>query len=91
MFNETGGADLITSTKQAIRFGVMKNMKYVIPLSSGFAGREMRPELLEGLYGSERGYWGMEDTYPLAKYFVADFETKFGYKPRFPAAECYNT
>jgi branched-chain amino acid transport system substrate-binding protein len=91
MFNETAGADQITSTKQAVQFGVMKKMKYVIPLFSGFAGKEMGPELLEGLYGSEPWYWGMENTYPLAKYFVADFETKFGYKPRFPAAECYNS
>ena len=91
MFNETAGADQITSTKQAVQFGLMKKMKYVIPLFSGFAGKEMGPELLGGLYGSEPWWWTMEDTYPLAKYFVADFEKKFGYKPRFPAAECYNS
>ena len=91
VFNETAGADQITSTKQAIQFGIMKKMKYVIPLFSGFAGKEMGPELLEGLYGSEPWYWGMEDTYPLAKHFVADFEKKNHYKPRFPGAEAYNS
>ncbi|HUB50289.1 MAG TPA: ABC transporter substrate-binding protein [Acetobacteraceae bacterium] len=91
MFNETAGADSVTSTKQSIQLGVMKKMKYVIPLFSGFAGKELGPELLGGLYGSQPWYWGMQDTYPLAKYFVVDFEKKFGYNPRFPAAECYNS
>lgn len=91
MFNETAGADQITSTKQAIQFGVMKKMKYVIPLFSGFAGKELGPELLEGNYGAEPWWWGIEEKYPLAKYFIADFEKKFGYKPRFPAANTYDS
>ena len=91
MFNETAGADQITSTKQAVQFGIMKKMKYVIPLFSGFAGKEMGPELLEGLYGSEPWYWGMQDTYPMAKTFVEEFEEKFHYKPRFPAANTYDS
>jgi len=91
MFNETAGADEITSTKQAIQFDIMKKMKYVIPLFSGFAGKELGPELLEGNYGTEPWYWSMEDKYPLAKSFVADFEKKFNYKPRFPAANVYNS
>jgi branched-chain amino acid transport system substrate-binding protein len=49
------------------------------------------PELLEGKYGTEPWWWGMEDKYPLAKYFNADFEKKYGYKPRFPAAQAYNS
>jgi branched-chain amino acid transport system substrate-binding protein len=91
MFNETAGADEVTSTKQAIQFGITKKMKYVIPLFSGFAGKELGNELIEGSYGTEPWYWTMEDTYPLAKSFVADFEKKFGYKPRFPAANVYNS
>ena len=91
MFNETAGADSVTSTKQAIQFGIMKKMKYVIPLFSGFAGKDLGPDVLEGLYGTEPWWWGEQDQYPLAKYFVADFEKKFNYKPRFPAANVYNS
>jgi branched-chain amino acid transport system substrate-binding protein len=91
MFNETAGADSVTSTKQAIHFDITKKMKYVIPLFSGFAGKELGPELLEGKYGTEPWWWGMEEKYPLAKYFVADFEKKYGYKPRFPAANTYDS
>jgi branched-chain amino acid transport system substrate-binding protein len=91
MFNETAGADSVTSTKQAINFGITKKMKYVIPLFSGFAGKELGPELLAGKYGTEPWWWGMEEKYPLAKDFVADFEKKFGYKPRFPAANTYDS
>jgi len=91
VFNETAGADQITSTKQAVQFGIMKKMKYVLPIFSGFAGKEMGPELLDAVYGTEPWWWTMEDTYPLAKYFVADFEKKFGYKPRFPAANTYDS
>jgi len=91
MFNETAGADEITSTKQAQQFDIMKKMKYVIPLFSGFAGKEMGPELLAGVYGGQPWWWRMEDQYPLAKYFIADFEKKYNYKPRFPAANVYNS
>ena len=91
MFNETAGADLVTSTKQAIQFGIMKKMKFVIPLFSGFAGKELGPDVIEGLYGTEPWWWTVEDNYPLAKYFVADFEKKYHYKPRFPAANAYNS
>jgi branched-chain amino acid transport system substrate-binding protein len=91
MFNETAGADVVTSTKQAIQFGIMKRMKYVIPLFSGFAAKELGPEIIEGLYGTEPWWWTEEDEYPLAKYFVADFEKKYNYKPRFPAANVYNS
>jgi len=91
MFNETAGADSVTSTKQAIQFGIMKKMKYVIPLFSGFAGKDLGPDVLEGLYGTEPWWWGEQDQYPLARYFVADFEKKYNYKPRFPAANVYNS
>ena len=91
MFNETVGADEVTSTKQAEQFGIMKKMKYVIPLMSPFIERPMGPEVLGGMYGSVPWYWGMQEKYPLAKYFVADFHKKFNYVPRFCAAQCYNS
>ena len=91
MFNETVGADSVTSTKQALQFGITKKMKYVIPLLSGFSGKDLGPDVLAGLYGTEPWWWGMQDQYPQAKIFVADFEKKFNYKPRFPAANVYNS
>jgi branched-chain amino acid transport system substrate-binding protein len=91
MFNETAGADSVTSTKQAIHFGITQKMKYVIPLFSGFAGKELGTELLEGKYGSQPWYWGMEDKYPQAKIFNEEFHKKFGYMPRFPAANTYDS
>jgi branched-chain amino acid transport system substrate-binding protein len=91
MFNETAGADSVTSTKQAIHFGITKKMKYVIPLFSGFAGKELGTELLEGKYGSTPWWWTMEDKYPQAKLFNAAFHKKFGYMPRFPAANTYDS
>jgi branched-chain amino acid transport system substrate-binding protein len=90
MFNETVGADVITSTKQAEQFGIMKKMKYVIPLLSPFLEKPLGPEVLGGLYGSMPWYWGMEEKYPVAKYFNAEFYKKFHYIPRFSAAQCYN-
>jgi len=91
MFNETAGADSVTSTKQAIHFGITTKMKYVIPLFSGFAGKELGTELLAGKYGTEPWWWGMEEKYPQAKIFNADFHKKYGYMPRFPAANTYDS
>lgn len=91
MFNETVGADEVTSTKQAVQFGIMKKMKFVIPLVSPFIYKSMGPEVLGGMYGTMPWFWGMQDKYPLAKYFVADFHKKFNYIPRFCAAQCYNS
>ena len=35
------------------------------------------------------GWWTEQDTYPLAKFFVEDFENKNRYKPRWGASEVY--
>jgi len=89
MFNETVGADEVTSTKQAVQFGITKKMKFVIPLLSPFIYKPMGPEVLGGMYGTMLWYWGMQEKNPLVKYFVADFHNKFHYMPRPTAAECY--
>jgi branched-chain amino acid transport system substrate-binding protein len=91
MFNETVGADETTSTKQAVQFGIMKKMKFVIPLVSPFIWKSMGPEVLGGMYGTIPWYWGMQEKFPLAKYFNEDFHKKFNYIPRFCAAQCYNS
>jgi len=89
MFNETVGADEVTSTKQAVQFGITKKMKFVIPLLSPFIYKPMGAEVLGGMYGTMLWYWGMQDKNPLAKYFVAEFHKRFHYIPRATAAECY--
>lgn len=91
MFNETVGADEVTSTKQAEQFGIMKKMKFVIPLLSPFMYRAVGPEVLGGMYGTLPWYWGMQEKYPLAKFFNAEFHKKYHYLPRFCAAQCYNS
>jgi len=89
MFNEMVGADEITSTKQAVQFGIMKKMKFVIPLMSPFIEKPLGPEVLGGMYGEVPWYWSVQETNPLAKAFVADFHKKFNYIPRYCAAICY--
>ena len=42
-----------------------------------------------GTYGTQAWWWTEEDTYPLAKFFVEDFEKKNNYKPRWGASEIY--
>lgn len=90
MFNETVGADEVTSSKQAVQFGIMKKMKFVIPLLSPFIEKPLGPEVLGGMYGTLPWYWGMQEKYPLAKAFNAAFHKKFNYIPRFCAAQAYN-
>ena len=91
MFNEMVGADEITSTKQAVQFGIMKKMKFVIPGMSPFIEKPLGPEVLGGMYGEVPWYWEVQDTNPLAKAFVADFHKKYHYIPRYCAAMCYNS
>lgn len=91
IFNETVGADFITSTKQAEQFGLMKKTKYVIPIFGPFNEKPLGPEVLGGLYGASPWWWGMQEKFPLARYFVTDFHQKFHYIPRFCAAQCYNS
>jgi branched-chain amino acid transport system substrate-binding protein len=91
MFNETVGADEITSSKQAVQFGIMQKMKFIIPGMSPFIEKPLGPEVLGGMYGAIPWYWGMQDTNPLAKYFTEDFHKKYNYIPSYCAAECYNS
>lgn len=89
VFNEMVGADEITSTKQAVQFGIMKKSKFVIPLMSPFIEKSLGPDILGGMYGEVPWYWSVQDQNPLAKAFVADFNKRFNYIPRFCAAMCY--
>ncbi len=87
--NVAFGADAVASTKQAEQFGIFKTMKYVVPNISQFQAKELGAQIMGGTYGTQAWWWTEEDTYPLAKYFVADFEQKNKYKPRWGASEIY--
>jgi branched-chain amino acid transport system substrate-binding protein len=87
--NVAFGADAVTSTKQADQFGIMTKMKYVVPNISQFQAKELGAAIMGGTYGTQAWWWSEEDKYPLAKFFVEDFEKKNNYKPRWGASEIY--
>ncbi|WP_322513991.1 ABC transporter substrate-binding protein [Rhodopseudomonas palustris] len=79
------GGDAVASTKQAEQFGVLKRMKLVVPNLSSFQDKELGPELMQGVYGSCDFWFGMQDTFPLAKTFVETFVAQNKYYPRWGA------
>ena len=83
------GADAVSSTKQAGQFDILKKMKYVVPNISQFQAKELGAETMGGTYGTQSWWWTEEDKFPLAKFFVEDFEKAYGYKPRWGASEIY--
>jgi ABC-type branched-subunit amino acid transport system substrate-binding protein len=83
------GADAVASTKQAEQFNILTKMKYVVPNISQFQAQELGAKIMGGTYGTQAWWWTEEDHFPLAKYFVADFEKANGYKPRWGASEAY--
>ena len=83
------GADAVASTKQAEQFNILKKMKYVVPNISQFQAQELGAKIMGGTYGTQAWWWGEEDHFPLAKFFVEDFEKDHGYKPRWGASEIY--
>ncbi len=64
-------------------------MKYVVPNISQFQAKELGAEVMGGTYGTQAWWWTEEDKFPLAKFFVQDFEKANGYKPRWGASEVY--
>jgi branched-chain amino acid transport system substrate-binding protein len=87
--NVAFGEDAVASTKQAEQFGIMSKMKYVVPNISQFQAKELGAAIMGGTYGTQAWWWTEQDTYPLAKFFVEDFEKKNNYKPRWGASEVY--
>jgi len=87
--NVAFGADATASTKQAQQFGILSKMKYVVPNISQFQAKQLGAAIFGGTYGTQAWWWTEEDTYPLAKFFVEDFEKKNHYKPDWGASEVY--
>jgi len=87
--NVAFGADATTSTKQAQGFGILSKMKYVVPNISQFQAKDLGAAIFGGTYGTQAFWWTEQDKYPLAKFFVEDFEKKNHYKPDWGASEVY--
>jgi branched-chain amino acid transport system substrate-binding protein len=83
------GNDGIASTKQAAQFGVLKKMQLVVPNISTYLPDGVGAEIMQGVYGTQDWYWRLEDRYPLSKLFVADFQKKWGIRPRWTAHIAY--
>ena len=83
------GNDAVQSIKQAKQFGVLAKQRLVIPYNTPFLARDVGAELTEGVYAATDFWWTLEDRYPLAKMFVAEFEKKYGYKPEWGANSGY--
>jgi branched-chain amino acid transport system substrate-binding protein len=87
--NVAFGADATASTKQAEQFGILSNMKYVVPNISQFQAKELGASIMGGTYGTQSWWWTEQDSYPLARIFVEEFEKRNHYKPDWGASEVY--
>jgi ABC-type branched-subunit amino acid transport system substrate-binding protein len=88
LINVNWGHDAVLSIQQAKQFGVLDKMKLVVPYQVPFLARETGG-LMQGVYAATDYWWTIEDKYPLAKMFNAEFEKKYGYKPEWGAANAY--
>jgi branched-chain amino acid transport system substrate-binding protein len=87
--NVNWGRDAVLSVQQAKQFGLTPKMKMVIPYQVPFLAKEVTPALTEDVFAATDFWWTLEDKYPLAKMFVAEFEKKYGYKPEWTANNGY--
>ncbi|HZQ00513.1 MAG TPA: substrate-binding protein [Reyranella sp.] len=88
LINVNWGHDAVLSIQQAKQFGVLDKMKLVVPYQVPFIARETGG-LMQGVFAATDYWWTIEDKYPLAKMFNAEFEKKYNYKPEWGAANAY--
>jgi branched-chain amino acid transport system substrate-binding protein len=89
LLNVNWGRDAVLSIQQAKQFGILPQMKLVIPYQIPFIAKEVGPELTEGVYSATDFWWTLEDKYPLAKMFVDAFYKKYNYRPEWGANNAY--
>src|SRR6187401_3270426 len=89
IINVNWGRDAVLSVQQAKQFGLTPTMKMVIPYQIPFLAKEAGAELMAGVFAATDYWWTLEDKYPLAKMFNAEFEKKYGYKPEWGAENAY--
>src|SRR5262247_795894 len=77
----TPGADNIAFLKQAISYGMKKEMKIAQPLHWIAYGKEGGPDLYADIYAGTNFYWELQDSIPQAKKYVEAFQKKFNMPP----------
>ncbi len=83
------GNDAVQSIKQAQQFGILSKQTLAVPYNTPFLARDVGPDLMAGVYAATDFWWTLQDRFPIAKAFVAAFQTKFGYKPEWGADAGY--
>ncbi|HEY1721259.1 MAG TPA: substrate-binding protein [Magnetospirillaceae bacterium] len=89
LINVNWGHDAVLSTQQAQQFGILPKMKLVLPYQIPFISKEVGPQIMEGVFAATDFWWTLEDKFPLAKTFVAEFQKKYGYRPEWTANNGY--
>jgi branched-chain amino acid transport system substrate-binding protein len=77
----TPGADNVAFLKQAISFGMKKEMRIAQPLHWLVYAKEGGPELYADIYGGTNFYWELQDTIPQVKRYVEAYQKKFSTVP----------
>jgi Periplasmic binding protein/Luciferase-like monooxygenase len=77
----TPGADAVAFLKQAISFGMKKEMRIVTPLHFLFYAKEGGGDLFSDIYGGTSFYWELAETIPQAKRFLDTWQKRFGLPP----------
>ena len=86
----TPGADDIAFLKQAISFGMKKEMKFAKPLHWIPQAKEGGPELYTDVHGIMNFYWELAETNPSAKKYVEAYRKKFNAPPGDYGAYAYS-
>ncbi len=89
LVNVNWGRDAVLSIQQAQKFGILDKMKLVVPYQIPFLAPECGGNLLAGVYAATDFWWTLEDKFPLAKEFVAEFQKKYNYRPEWGANNAY--
>ncbi|HEY3067425.1 MAG TPA: ABC transporter substrate-binding protein [Methylomirabilota bacterium] len=82
LMSVTPGADNIAFLKQAISFGMKKEMKLAQPLHWLANAKQAGPDVMSDVYAGINFYWELQDSNPSAKRYVESFQKKYGTPPQ---------
>src|SRR5712692_2341697 len=86
----TPGADNISFLKQAVSYGMKKEMRIAQPLHWLPTLKEGGPELYADIYGGTNFYWELQDSIPQVKRYVEAYQKKFNTPPGDYGCYAYN-
>jgi branched-chain amino acid transport system substrate-binding protein len=72
------GRDQANAIKQAVEFGMNRQMKIIVPVLLHNQRLAVGPDVFEGVVGGANYYWGLEETVPSAKTFNDAFRAANG-------------